>query len=192
MNVGGIGEIDSRAGLNEDPDTTRSNPRSRRYMAIQLQIDLYPSVQGRLRIESCAAAQLLDKVFATHPHRGSSARSALAGEGRAAVATARFALLCQCLPTYYDCHRAPALWPLLQALHEPTPFRFCAHRLCSRVLGFPNPTAPNKRRPNLLISLRPTGCGWSVSGATPPKRTKSPAGGSDRELPSSSQLRRRN
>jgi hypothetical protein len=50
----------------------------------------------------------------TYPHRGNSARSALAGQGGAAEAAARFALLCQwVLPTYYDCHRAPALWPLL-------------------------------------------------------------------------------
>jgi hypothetical protein len=51
------------------------------------------------------------------------------------------------LPTYYDCHRAPALWPLLWALHRPPSFRFFARRLCSHVLGFPNLTAPNKRLP---------------------------------------------
>jgi hypothetical protein len=34
----------------------------------------------------------------TYPHRGSSARSALAGQGAAAEAAARFALLCQCSP----------------------------------------------------------------------------------------------
>ena len=51
------------------------------------------------------------------------------------------------LPTCCDCHRAPALWPLLQAAHRPPSFRFCARRLCSRVLGFPNRRAPNKRIP---------------------------------------------
>jgi hypothetical protein len=44
----------------------------------------------------------------TYPHRGNSARSALEGQGAAAVAAARFDLLWP--PTYYDCHRAPALW----------------------------------------------------------------------------------
>ena len=34
----------------------------------------------------------------TYPRRGNSARSALAGQGAAAVAAARFALLCQCSP----------------------------------------------------------------------------------------------
>jgi hypothetical protein len=42
------------------------------------------------------------------------------GQG-VAEAAAHFALLCQLpvLPTYYDCHHAPALWPLLQAVHRP-------------------------------------------------------------------------
>jgi hypothetical protein len=45
-----------------------------------------------------ALARLLTCCL-THPHRGSGARSALAGQGAAAVAAARFgALLCQCSP----------------------------------------------------------------------------------------------
>jgi hypothetical protein len=34
----------------------------------------------------------------TYPHRGNSARSVMKGQGAAAVAAARFALLCQCSP----------------------------------------------------------------------------------------------
>jgi hypothetical protein len=70
----------------------------------------------------------------TYPHRGNSARSALAGQGAAAEA-ARCPLrpALPVLPTYYDCHRAPALWPLLQVVHRPPSFCRCARRLCSRL-----------------------------------------------------------
>jgi hypothetical protein len=93
----------------------------------------------------------LHAVYLTYAQRGNIARSALAAQGAAAEAAARFALLCQCSPpTYCDCHRAPALWPLPlpRAVHIPPAFRFRARRLCSRALGFPNRTAPNNRRPH--------------------------------------------
>jgi hypothetical protein len=66
-------------------------------------------------------------LFLTYPRRGNSARSALAGQGgggRGGRCPLRPALPVA-LPTYYDCHRAPALWPLLQAVHGPPSFRFC-------------------------------------------------------------------
>ena len=46
-----------------------------------------------MRLLACLLACCL-----TYPHRGNSARSALAGQGAAAEAAARFALLCQCSP----------------------------------------------------------------------------------------------
>jgi hypothetical protein len=54
------------------------------------------------------------------------------------------------LPTYSCCHRASALWHLSTVGLPQTSiiFRFCARRLCSRVLGFPNLTSPNNRPPH--------------------------------------------
>jgi hypothetical protein len=84
---------------------------------------------------------------------GSSARSAIEGQGAAAEAeaAARFALLCQCSPP------TPTAIARLRSglccrLSTQTSFfsLFCTPVVqnCSRVLGFPNPTAPNKRLPH--------------------------------------------
>jgi hypothetical protein len=59
-----------------------------------LSLNFGPAV-AHMRVAS--PASLLACCF-TYPHRGNIARSALAGQGAAAVSAARFALLCQCSP----------------------------------------------------------------------------------------------
>jgi hypothetical protein len=88
-------------------------------------------------------------------HRGNFARSALKGQWAAAM-------LYQCSPpttTAAIARPRSGLYCRLSTVHRPPSFRVCARRLCSRVLGFPNLTAPNKR---LLIRGNGLGINYRI------------------------------
>ena len=76
------------------------------------------------RFYSTQLAQLLACCL-TYPHRGNSARSALAWQGAAAEAAARFALRCQCALPASTAIARPGRSGLMPAVNRPPFFSLC-------------------------------------------------------------------